>query len=147
MDINLPGISGTEAMKILREYPETAHIPIVAISANAMPQDIARGLEAGFFRYLTKPIKIKEFEETLREALAFAKETSAALTPDVLLPLPDELINRLKEAAMDADNDLLLSLANEVERYDKQKSHDIKRFLEAFDYQRLLDAIQPGGKM
>ena len=69
MDINLPGISGIEALKILRDDPATAHIPIVALSANAMPRDIARGLEAGFVSYLTKPIKVKEFMEALDAAL------------------------------------------------------------------------------
>ena len=59
MDINLPGISGIEAMKILRADPSTAHIPIIALSANAMPRDIEKGLEAGFFSYLTKPIKVE----------------------------------------------------------------------------------------
>ena len=73
MDINLPGISGIEALKILREDPATAHIPIVALSANAMPRDIEKGLEAGFFRYLTKPIKVKEFMDTLNVALEFAE--------------------------------------------------------------------------
>ena len=73
MDINLPGISGIEALKILREDPATAHIPVVAFSANAMPRDIAKGLEAGFFRYLTKPIKVKEFMDTLNAALEFAE--------------------------------------------------------------------------
>ena len=72
MDINLPGISGIEALKILRDDPVTAHIPIVALSANAMPRDIARGLEAGFFSYLTKPIKVKEFMEALDTALEAA---------------------------------------------------------------------------
>ena len=59
MDINLPGISGIEAMQILRADPATAHIPVIALSANAMPRDIEKGLEAGFFRYLTKPIKVE----------------------------------------------------------------------------------------
>jgi PAS domain S-box-containing protein len=72
MDINLPGISGVEALKILRKDPATAHIPVVALSANAMPRDIAMGLDAGFFRYLTKPIKVKELMDTLNLALAFA---------------------------------------------------------------------------
>jgi CheY-like chemotaxis protein len=76
MDINLPGISGIEALKILREDPATAHIPIVALSANAMPRDIAMGLELGFFRYLTKPIIVKEFMDTLNEALEFADKTA-----------------------------------------------------------------------
>ena len=69
MDINLPGISGIEALKILRDDPATAHIPIVALSANAMPRDIAKGLTAGFFSYLTKPIKVNEFTEALDAAL------------------------------------------------------------------------------
>ena len=76
MDINLPGMSGIEALKVLREDPATAHIPVVALSANAMPRDIETGLEAGFFRYLTKPIKVNEFMDTLNAALALAEEAS-----------------------------------------------------------------------
>jgi PAS domain S-box-containing protein len=73
MDINLPGISGFQVLKILREDPETARIPVLAISANAMPRDIAKGLGAGFFRYLTKPIKVHEFMEALDRALELAE--------------------------------------------------------------------------
>ena len=69
MDIHLPGISGIDAMKILRADPATAHIPIIALSANAVPRDIAAGLEAGFFCYLTKPIKVSLFMEALDAAL------------------------------------------------------------------------------
>ncbi|HAF44283.1 MAG TPA: hybrid sensor histidine kinase/response regulator, partial [Gallionellaceae bacterium] len=72
MDINLPGISGFEAMKILRDDPATAAIPIIAISANAMPLDIERGLKAGFFRYITKPIKVDELMDALDVALEYA---------------------------------------------------------------------------
>jgi PAS domain S-box-containing protein len=76
MDINLPGIGGIEALKILREDPATARIPVVALSANAMPRDIEKGLQAGFFRYLTKPIRIGEFMETLDSVLEFAAARS-----------------------------------------------------------------------
>jgi CheY-like chemotaxis protein len=72
MDINLPGMSGIKAMQILRADTITAHIPVVALSANAMPRDIERGLQAGFFRYLTKPLRVDEFLETLDVALEFA---------------------------------------------------------------------------
>jgi len=78
MDINLPGISGIDALKILAEDPITAHIPVVALSANAIPRDIEKGMEAGFFRYLTKPIKVNEFMATLDMTLNYAK-TEAAL--------------------------------------------------------------------
>jgi PAS domain S-box-containing protein len=85
MDINLPGISGIEAMKVLRADPITAHIPIVALSANAVPRDIEKGLEAGFFNYLTKPIKVEEFMDALDVALQFAQS--------------NEKNRRIKEAA------------------------------------------------
>jgi signal transduction histidine kinase/AmiR/NasT family two-component response regulator len=77
MDINLPGISGIQALRILAEDPATAHIPVIALSANVMPRDIEKSLEAGFFRYLTKPIKVNEFMDTLDVALKFAKAQSA----------------------------------------------------------------------
>jgi PAS domain S-box-containing protein len=74
MDINLPGINGIQALRILRKDPITAHIPVLAISANAMPHDIKKGLEAGFFRYLTKPIKVDEFMDALDTALELAEK-------------------------------------------------------------------------
>jgi signal transduction histidine kinase/CheY-like chemotaxis protein len=77
MDINLPGISGIEAMKVLREDAATAHIPVVALSGNAIPRDIRKGLEAGFFGYLTKPINVVEFMNTVDATLKYAKEESA----------------------------------------------------------------------
>lgn len=80
MDINLPGISGIEAMKILHADPATAHIPIVALSANAIPRDIERGLEAGFFSYLTKPIKVNQFMEALDMALKSSQAASDRTT-------------------------------------------------------------------
>jgi PAS domain S-box-containing protein len=70
MDINLPGISGIRALQLLRNDPLTRHIPVIAISANAMPHDIRKGLAAGFFRYLTKPIKVKSFMDALDTALS-----------------------------------------------------------------------------
>ena len=75
MDINLPGISGIETLQLLRADPATAHIIVVALSANAMPHDIEKGLEAGFFRYLTKPINVSEFMDTLDAALECAETT------------------------------------------------------------------------
>ncbi len=69
MDINLPGMSGTEALRILKADTLTANIPILALSANAMTADIKIGLAAGFARYLTKPIKIDELIHALDKAL------------------------------------------------------------------------------
>ena len=74
MDINLPDISGIEALKILRQDPATAHIPVVAISANAMPRDIEMGMKTGFFRYLTKPIKVSELMDAVHAALEVSEK-------------------------------------------------------------------------
>ena len=78
MDINLPGINGIEALEILSTDIATAHIPVIAVSANAIPRDIEKGLQAGFFRYLTKPLKVVEFMETLDLAMQFAKDEAVA---------------------------------------------------------------------
>ncbi len=77
MDINLPDISGITVLKILATDPATAHIPVVALSANAIPRDIEKGLEAGFFRYLTKPIMVNQLMDTLDEAFALASAMEA----------------------------------------------------------------------
>ncbi|MDD5323120.1 MAG: ATP-binding protein [Methylococcales bacterium] len=77
MDINLPGISGIQALKTLCKDPATAHIPVIALSANAMHRDIEKGLEAGFFRYLTKPIKVNEFMIALNDALKFSERNGS----------------------------------------------------------------------
>ena len=80
MDINLPGISGVKALQILTRDTATRHIPIIALSANAMPRDIKNGLEAGFFCYLTKPIKVNELMDTLDLALQVAAAPTDAVS-------------------------------------------------------------------
>ena len=79
MDINLPGINGIQAMQMLAKDRTTAHIPVLALSANAMPRDIDRGLAAGFFRYLTKPVRVDAFLEALDEAMLFANKQTAGI--------------------------------------------------------------------
>jgi signal transduction histidine kinase/CheY-like chemotaxis protein len=70
MDLNLPGMSGIDALHELRRDPATSHIPVLALTANAMPRDVERGKDAGFYRYLTKPINIDEFNEAIDSTLA-----------------------------------------------------------------------------
>ena len=69
MDINLPGISGFEAVKRLREWPETRDIPVIGLSAAALAKDTARARDAGFHRYLTKPVKVAELTDALERLL------------------------------------------------------------------------------
>ena len=69
MDIQLPGMSGIEALKILRADPATAAIPAIAVTASVMQQDRKHITEAGFDAYLGKPIDLKEFLATVRSVL------------------------------------------------------------------------------
>jgi len=69
MDINLPGMSGFEALRRLREWPETSEIPVIALSAAAMDRDIKRGEQAGFARYLTKPVRVDQLISVLETIL------------------------------------------------------------------------------
>jgi signal transduction histidine kinase/CheY-like chemotaxis protein len=70
LDINLPDMDGYAVMQILREHEATRQIPVLAISANAMPKDIERGKAAGFAAYLTKPIDVLELLRTVTQLLA-----------------------------------------------------------------------------
>jgi signal transduction histidine kinase len=74
MGINLPGMSGTQVLRALQVDPVTAHIPVVALSASAMPHEVQSGLQAGFFRYVTQPIRFHEFLTSLDEALLFSQQ-------------------------------------------------------------------------
>ncbi len=65
MDINLPGMDGIDAFKILKNNPKTSSIPVIAISANAMKNDIKKAMTAGFTDYIVKPIDIPIFLDTI----------------------------------------------------------------------------------
>ena len=61
LDINLPGMNGFEVLGLLKQQPETADIPVIAVTARAMPHDIEAGKAAGFVDYLTKPLNVPQF--------------------------------------------------------------------------------------
>ena len=70
MDINLPGMSGLDALRAMRDAPETKDIPVIALTAAASERDKQRGMQAGFYRYLTKPVKVDELVTALEGVLA-----------------------------------------------------------------------------
>ena len=72
MDINLPGMSGLDALRVLRATPETRSIPVIALTAAASDRDRQRGVQAGFYRYLTKPVQVDELVATIEAVLASA---------------------------------------------------------------------------
>jgi PAS domain S-box-containing protein len=82
MDINLPGMSGLDALRALKASPETSAVPVIALTAAASERDRQRGEQAGFFRYLTKPVQVDELERAIAEILekADARGRAAALS-------------------------------------------------------------------
>ncbi|MEI7832286.1 MAG: PAS domain S-box protein [bacterium] len=142
MDINLPDISGFDAMKILHEDPVTTHIPVVALSANAMQYDIEKGMKAGFFRYLTKPIVVKEFMDTLNVALAPQRDKSE-LTAAALAVYPTALLEQLREATLSADLDGIMEVLLQADAYNSEITNELRALATSFSYQSLLDLLVP----
>lgn len=70
MDINLPGMSGLDALRVLRGFAETKDIPVIALTAAASERDKQKGLVAGFSHYLTKPVQVDEIVAGLEALLA-----------------------------------------------------------------------------
>jgi signal transduction histidine kinase/CheY-like chemotaxis protein len=82
MDVHLPGMSGIDALKVLRANPATADIPVIAVSASAMSHDIAAAMSNGFFRYVAKPIDIAEFSAAIDSALEASGAVRAQIIAD-----------------------------------------------------------------
>ncbi|MFM9433779.1 signal transduction histidine kinase [Janthinobacterium sp. CG_23.3] len=78
MDLDLPGMDGVETLRQLRSDPNTAHIPVIALTASAMRSDVRRGMAAGFFGYISKPIDVAGFGEAIDGALRLGAEPQRA---------------------------------------------------------------------
>ena len=70
MDYHLPGIDGIEAFRRIRGNAATAHIPIMAVTASAMPEEAKKMKDAGFDGFQTKPINVKEFMQSVAEVFS-----------------------------------------------------------------------------
>jgi signal transduction histidine kinase/ActR/RegA family two-component response regulator len=81
LDINLPDINGTALLQQIKRTPELAATPVLAVSAGALEREIKRGLAAGFFAYVTKPIDVDEFLSTIDDALSQSSANCAAASP------------------------------------------------------------------
>jgi len=73
MDMALPEMDGWDATKLIREDPETAHIPMVALSAYTLPKERKRALEAGVDAYLSKPFDANQFIRLVESTLENSK--------------------------------------------------------------------------
>lgn len=74
LDINLPGMDGYQVLSVLRSLDSVKKTPVIAISANATPRDIERGIAAGFDEYITKPVDVMHFLEVVNRLLSDGTE-------------------------------------------------------------------------
>ena len=82
MDIQLPGMDGLEAVRCLKKDPDTASLPVVALTAHAMAGHRKKALEVGCCGYITKPIRSREFREKVKLYLEGKQITSGEVTHD-----------------------------------------------------------------
>jgi len=68
LDLSLPDLSGFDVLKKLQSEPAVSAVPVIALTGDSLPQDRAKGLEAGFFSYMTKPIDVKTFYSVIDSA-------------------------------------------------------------------------------
>ena len=141
MDINLPDINGIDALHILRQDPLTHAIPVIAVSANAMPHDIQRGMQAGFYRYLTKPINVHEFMETLHSAFALLPQARTGLERGQLAAWPAPLCGELLDAALAGDQDALLGHLDGPTVPQGPVAQELRALARSYSYQRLADLL------
>ena len=73
LDIMMPDISGIDVLRFMRREPGLEQIPVVIVSAKALPSDIRAGMEAGATAYLTKPVGLDELRQTVQEVLHAAQ--------------------------------------------------------------------------
>lgn len=99
MDIDLPDINGYDVLKYLRSIPATAHIPVMALSADAYFRQVEQGIAAGFCQYLTKPFKIAELVDALDTCLIIAAETIVCSPPagHQVMQDPDMPVSRARD--------------------------------------------------
>ena len=76
MDIQLPGMNGMDALRLLRADAATRDIPVMAVTASAMTHDRQKIMAAGFDAYQSKPINVREFVEAVRGVLAARDQRS-----------------------------------------------------------------------
>ena len=69
MDLSLPGIDGWTAARELKDDPKTSHIPLMALTAHTLPGDRKRAMESGFDGYISKPIDVVNFGDSITKIL------------------------------------------------------------------------------
>ncbi|MDB9519881.1 response regulator [Roseofilum reptotaenium CS-1145] len=158
MDMRMPVMDGYEATEKIKSFPGGESTVIIALSAHAFVQDKEKMLASGCDDYLSKPFDEVELLEKMaryldieyvyeeekgigEDDLPLARE-EIALTPDRLTPLPKSWLDRLHQAATEADSDLLLALIAEIEEGDRPLAHTLTTLVKNFDFETITEVTE-----
>ncbi|MBP0028265.1 response regulator [Roseofilum sp. Guam] len=158
MDMRMPVMDGYEATEKIKSFPGGKSTVIIALSAHAFVQDKEKMLASGCDDYLSKPFDEVELLEKMaryldieyvyeeekgigEDDLRLARE-AIALTPDRLTPLPKSWLDRLHQAATEADSDLLLALITEIEEGDRPLAHTLTTLVKNFDFETITEVTE-----
>ena len=155
MDMRMPSMDGVETIQRIRATPSGNEVKIISVTANTFESMRREALEAGADDFLGKPFREEELFEKIRLLLGAEYDLEkpenapadtaqiAKFSPEELKSLPLDLVEQIRQAAIDADYDLLLELIQKVEPANKKLSQDLRGLVESYNYQQLLDILNP----
>jgi PAS domain S-box-containing protein len=151
LDIGLPGMDGFEVVKKIKTIEKGPHIPVIAVTASAFIEDKKEILKAGVDGYIKKPYKVNEIFDVLRSFLGVRfvyedvdTEKTVTLKPISLSSIPDNMANKILEAAQRLDIDKLLELINEIENNSPEAAAYLKNLAKIYHYDELIKILQEG---
>ena len=158
MDMLMPGVGGADAIRQIRAMPQGRAPFILAVSASAFAENREQAIAAGADDFLSKPFREADLLERLRVRLGIeyisvpvppSRTPGAVVNPTsashALAKLPAPLRDQLHKAAIHADYDCLMALADQLAGIDVESARILRQTVEQFDYQKLIDYVQAGG--
>jgi PAS domain S-box-containing protein len=157
MDMRMPVMDGYDAIRRIRAGAGGRDVKIVSISASAFDQNRQEALRAGADDFIAKPFREAVLYETIGKLLGveyvFSDEAGpakllpgaavmSAMTAEILSVLPEESINKMRDAVTNADFDLMMELAGGVEDHNILVAQELRSLIERFEYSELLELLQ-----
>jgi len=156
MDMRMPAMGGSDAIRWIRTAGSDNHVKIISLTANAFENVHREALDAGADDFLAKPFREEELFEKIRlllgaeyeydsgdvESVALTAEKIPVATPEELASLPADLLEQIRAAAIAADYDILLQLIRGVEPYSKNLSQALDALVKRYSYEQLLEMLE-----